>query len=90
MVQGPLCVFISCGNALPVVEHVHELDITVLCTIVFRSFVACLPHRFLQAEVQQMGQLLTIDVTQTHWKPKQTSLPASLGFGQTPCCYSFG
>lgn len=53
-------------------------------------FVACLPHCFVQAEVQQIGQLLTIDVTQTQWKSKQTSLPASLGFGQTPWCNSFG
>lgn len=59
-------------------------------TMVFRSFVACLPHCFLQTEVQQMGQLLTIDVIQTHWKSKQTSLLASLGFGQIPCCNSFG
>lgn len=56
----------------------------------FRSFVACLPYCFLQTEVQEMGQLLTTDVIQTLWKSKQTSLLASLGFGQTPCCNSFG
>ncbi|KAJ7409079.1 hypothetical protein WISP_116722 [Willisornis vidua] len=39
IVQGPLFVSISLGNAPPVVEHVYELSSTVLYAITFRNAV---------------------------------------------------
>lgn len=63
---------------------------TVLYAIALRSFAERPPLCFIRTEVQWVGHLLTIAITQTHWKSKQTSLPASLSFRLAPYCDSFG